>query len=55
MNPAIDIDYQRLERICINCGEFFGRHKASTDECPLVEDKRTIGYMEHSTFKEWKE
>jgi hypothetical protein len=45
----------RLSRVCHNCGETFGRHKALDNNCPIIEDRRTVGFIEHQYFDEWKE
>lgn len=43
-----------LNRICAQCGEYFGRHRATDSACPIIEDRRTIGYRSSPYyFKEW--
>ena len=45
-----------LARICKNCGEYKGRHKAYTLDCPEVDEEgRTIGYLNGKSFSEWIE
>lgn len=44
-----------LNKICIHCGEYLGRHKANDLNCPVTEGVRTLGYKDHQWFKEWKD
>ena len=48
---ADDKTFQYLQRICKNCGETYGRHRAKDSACPSkYEDTRFSGYWRTSVF-----
>lgn len=45
-----------LHRVCVKCGEYFGRHKSTASECPVrdeLQPQRFVGYKENQFFEEW--
>lgn len=49
-------EFAYLERICSNCGETYGLHRAESNLCPELEGKRTVGYNRNGqSFNEWIE
>lgn len=54
MESLVDIQ-AHLSRICENCGEDFGLHRAIGSNCPEREGRRTVGYFPSQYFEEWIE
>jgi hypothetical protein len=39
------------ETICVNCGEYFGKHSCWSSNCPIIQNQRHLGYKEHAYFQ----